>query len=408
MDSSIDASADVLIVGAGPAGSATAALLGRAGVRVIAVDRACFPRDKPCSEFLSPEAVRVLARLGVLDAVERDGGARVAGLRVSGPRGSEMVGEFARTSPAPFCPTGLSVARTILDAHLAGAARAAGARLIERAVVEELLYDRGHVAGAVVRLAGGERATIRARVTVGADGLRSIVARRVTRRTFGAPRRIAFVAHCAEAGPGDGFSRMAVGRESYAGVNPLGGGIANVAVVIPEHRALAARGRATAFFRDELERFATLRERVDPRELARRVLVTGPFAAWSSDVTGPGFALVGDAADFFDPFTGDGICAALRGAEFLAAELPAALAEPGLVGSGRLAGYRALRRRAFAGKWAIERLIGFGMWAPRLFDRAVSRLAHRPALADALVGATGEYVPAREILNPLFLARMIA
>jgi len=394
-------------VGAGPAGSATAALLGGAGLRVVVVDRARFPRDKPCSEFLSPEAVRILARLGVLDAIEREGGTRVAGLRIDGPRGSAMVGRFAHTLPAPFRPTGLSVSRTILDAHVLGAARAAGATVLERAAAEDLLYDRGHVAGAVVRLAGGERTTIRARVTVGADGLRSLVARRVTHRTFGAPRRIAFVAHCAHVGEGDGYARMCVSREGYAGVNPLGGGIANVAVVVPERRAGDARGRAGPFFVDELARFAPIRDRVDPGRLARDVLVTGPFAAWSSEVTGPGFALVGDAADFFDPFTGDGICAALRGAEMLAGELPEALAEPGLVGSARLAGYRALRRRTFAGKWAIERLIGFGMWAPRLFDRAVSRLARRPAMADTLVGATGEYVPARDVLNPLFLARMI-
>ena len=408
MGSSIGASADVLIVGAGPAGSATAALLGRAGIRVIAVDRARFPRDKPCSEFMSPEAVRVLARLGVLDAIERAGGTQIAGLRIGGARGSAMTGVFARTTPAPFRPTGLSVARTILDAHILGAARDAGATVIERAAVEELLYDCGHVAGAVVRLEDGERVSIRARITVGADGLRSVVARRVSRRAFGTPRRIAFVAHCVDRGGHDGYASMYVGRDSYAGLNPIGHGVANVAVVVPERRASAARGRAAAFLADELERFPEIQERIHPLRLVRKVMVTGPFAAWSSDVTGPGFALVGDAADFFDPFTGDGICAALRGAEMLAAEIPGALELPGPVGSARLAGYRVARRRHFVGKWAIERLIGFGMWAPRLFDRAVARLGQRPAMADTLIGATGEYVPARQVLNPAFLARMFA
>jgi flavin-dependent dehydrogenase len=139
----------------------------------------------------------------------------------------------------------------------------------------------------------------------------------------------------------------------------------------------------------------------------RRVLVTGPFAAWSGRVTAPGAALVGDAADFFDPFTGEGICSALRGAEMLAVAAAAALAGGGPVPDARLAPYRRARRRAFAGKWAVERLIGYGMRFPRLFDRAVARLGRRPGMADTMIGVTGDFVPARAVLNPAFLARMV-
>src|SRR5436190_795934 len=80
---------------------------------------------------------------------------------------------------------------------LVNAARAAGAELWERAAVEELLYDGGAVAGVVVRDSDGRRHAIRARLTVGADGLRSVVARRIGRRRHGRLRRLAFVAHVA-------------------------------------------------------------------------------------------------------------------------------------------------------------------------------------------------------------------
>ena len=60
-----DVAADALVIGAGPAGSASAALLAEAGWRVVAIDRATFPREKPCSEYMNPEAVRMLDRLGV-------------------------------------------------------------------------------------------------------------------------------------------------------------------------------------------------------------------------------------------------------------------------------------------------------------------------------------------------------
>jgi flavin-dependent dehydrogenase len=136
-------------------------------------------------------------------------------------------------------------------------------------------------------------------------------------------------------------------------------------------------------------------------------MVTGPFARRSSRVIADGALLVGDAADFFDPFTGEGICAALRGASLAEAVVARALSKVlGAVPASLLREYAALRRRAFLGKWTVERLIGYGMLAPSLFDRAVERLERR-GLAHTLIGVTGDFVPARAVLNPAFLARMV-
>jgi flavin-dependent dehydrogenase len=134
--------------------------------------------------------------------------------------------------------------------------------------------------------------------------------------------------------------------------------------------------------------------------------VTGPFAARSTAVTAPGALLVGDAAEFFDPFTGEGICSALRGAELVAATAGHALGDARQLDEALLA-YRRLRQRTFAGKWAVERLIGWSMEWPALFDHAVRRIGRRRGMADTLVGVTGELRPARHVLNPLFLARMV-
>jgi len=144
-----------------------------------------------------------------------------------------------------------------------------------------------------------------------------------------------------------------------------------------------------------------------PARMTHASTATGPFAAWSRRVVADGAALVGDAADFFDPFTGEGIYSALRGAELLAESAGAALADGGPITSARLAGYRRSRRRAFAGKWAIERIIGYAMLCPPLFDRAVARIGRRPGMADTLIGVTGDFVPARQVLNPLFFARTL-
>jgi flavin-dependent dehydrogenase len=397
---------DVLVAGAGPAGSATAALLARAGARVALVDRAAFPRDKACSEYMSPEAVRILDRLGVVDSLEAAGAQPLVGTAVTASRGSRLQGEFARAGHPPFRATGLSVARRILDAELVEAAGRAGADVRERTTLEEVLYDRGAVSGAVLRGPDGGSRAVRARLTVGADGLRSVVARRLGRRRHGWLRRVAFVAHLDGVEGLEASAEMHVGTRGYVGLNPLGGGRANVTLVVPAERARAARGRAEAFYLEGLREFPGVSWRVEHSRIARQVMATGPFAAWSGRVTADGAALVGDAADFFDPFTGEGIYCALRGAELLSAAVLRTAAGGGPITASRLAAYRRARRAAFAGKWAVERLVGYAMEFPRLFDRAVGRL-HRRGMAHTFIGVTGDFVPARAVLNPLFLARMV-
>ncbi len=399
-------SVDALVIGAGPAGSASAALLARSGFEVLVADRAQFPRDKACSEYLSPEAVRVLDRLGVVPALENAGAQPLEGTIVHGPAGARLHGIFGEARPAPFRPTGLSVARRVLDAALVRAASAAGAGVLERTRFEDLVYDGGAVAGAVVHGPRGRR-VIRARLVIGADGLRSGVAGRLGARSRGRLRRVAFVAHV---GGVPGLARSAemhVGPRGYVGLNPIGGDVANVALVVPASAAAGARGRAAEFFFEALQLFPGVRGRVDQRRVVRPVLATGPFAARARRVTADGALLVGDAADFFDPFTGEGICSALRGGELVATHAGAALAERGPPTDRRLGAYRRARIRAFAGKWAVERLIGYGMLWPRLFDHAVARIGRRPRMAHTLIGVTGDFVPARAALNPLFLARLL-
>jgi flavin-dependent dehydrogenase len=192
----------------------------------------------------------------------------------------------------------------------------------------------------------------------------------------------------------------------------VGGGVTTVALVLP---LAAARQRAATLrdgFGHELERFPGLRGRFEGAQLVRAVLATGPFAQWSRHAVAPGGGalLVGDAADFFDPFTGQGLYSALRGAELAATTLREALATVprGPLPEAALAPYMAARRRAFAGKWILERLIGVGVGWPWLARYVVRRLARVPELADLLVGATGNFVPARAVLAPSTLARLIA
>jgi len=381
---------DVVVVGAGPAGSATALLLARAGATVLMLDRARFPREKPCSEYLSPESSRVLARLGVLEAVAAAAPARLTGMKVVAPSGAAVVGRFENFSYA--------LPRTRFDTILRDAAESGGVEVRERVKVEEVLYDRGAVAGVVARdTSSGTRDAYRARVVVGADGLRSIVARRLGKVHRIGPRRLAFTAHVADVADVQDLGEMHVGRPGYVGFGPIGDGVTTVALVVPHREAR----RGERFFA-ELDRFPAIRGRFDPRRIVRPVMATGPFARWSRRAAAPGAVLVGDAADFFDPFTGQGIYSALRGAELAAAAIT-----DRLVTGASLRQYARARRREFTGKWLLERMIGIAVGWPALIERVVGRLIRRPELADLLVRATGNCIPARAALAPAVLAGLV-
>jgi len=283
----------------------------------------------------------------------------------------------------------------------------------EGVTVQDVVFEGRAVAGVVGRSGNGERETAKARVVVGADGLRSVVARRLGLARTSLPRRIAFTAHVADVAGVDEMGELHVSERGYVGLGPIGGGITTVALVVP--LAALHRGRGGTSFRAsffaELERFPGLAGRFDARRLVRDVLATGPFARRSrrSVANGGGALLVGDAADFFDPFTGQGIYSALAGAELAAACLLPAFArgvsEP--IPAANLQPYTRARRREFAGKWLFERLIGLGVGWPALTNRVVGGLARRPDLADLVVGAAGNIVPARRALAPGVLAQLL-
>src|SRR5262245_18533111 len=110
---------DVIVVGAGPAGAATALLLAERGLAVTVLDRARSPRTKICGEYLSPEGTRILDRLRVLKAVDAAGAPTLAGMRLTGPYGRVLEGRYRAIGPwRPHREGALAVSRTILDAAL--------------------------------------------------------------------------------------------------------------------------------------------------------------------------------------------------------------------------------------------------------------------------------------------------
>lgn len=393
--------ADVIVVGAGPAGSATASFLAARGADVLLLDRAHFPRDKVCAEYLSPEASRVLDAMGVLDKVEAAGGAQLRGMLVRAPSGESFRGHFAGSHRfRGFRDSGLALRRTILDTILLDHARSVGARVMEGVRAVDVVIEAGRAAGVVVADADGSRRALQSRFLVGADGLRSIVSRRLgLARRSRWPARVALVGHYTGVAGMSEVGEMHVDDHGYLGLAPVGNGVVNVAVVVPVSRAKEIAGARSEFLEEWIDDRPHLRERFAGARQVNEVRATGPFASAVRRAWSPGAAVVGDAADFFDPFTGEGIYAALRGGEMLGGFLRAALSAPSQQADVHLAAYERARRKEFAGKWKLERLVGTAVAFPRIMNRAVHVLSRRRELADLFVGAAGDFVPPSEVLR---------
>jgi len=376
-------------------------------VDVLVLDRAKFPRDKTCAEYLSPQASRVLSDMNVLDEIERSSPAHLAGMRVRAPNGQIADGEFASAHGyRGFRDHGLAVRRTILDAIVLGGARAAGARVEELVRVTDLAKDHtGRVTGVTVIGPDGSAKTMTSSYVIGADGLRSVIGRRLglTRASRIFPKRLALVAHYRGVRDVGALGEMHVDYDGYFGIVDVGRGLTNVAVVVPMSRAREIGEGRTEFFEQWIASRPHLAERFVGAERVTPVRATGPFASVSRRAWAPGAALVGDAADFFDPFTGEGIYAALRGGELLAPFIAEALRGATRDENRALAGYEAARRSEFGGKWKLERIVGMAIAYPYFLNNAAKALCRRKELADLLVGVAGDFIPTKVVLNPRFL-----
>jgi flavin-dependent dehydrogenase len=375
------------------------------------LDRARFPRDKVCAEYLSPQASRILSAMGALQTIEAAGATQLSGMKVRAPNGREILGHFAAQHGfRGFRDRGLGVRRTILDATLVECARRAGVQVLERMHVTDVVRDaRGEVIGVQVRDASGVTQTMGAALVIGADGLRSVVGRRLDlmRRTWW-PKRIALVAHYRGLPGVSDIGEMHVEADGYVGIADVGHGVTNVAVVVPASQTDGLSGDSGAFFERWVMRRPHLAERFAMAERVSEVRVTGPFATAARQAWAPGAALVGDAADFFDPFTGEGVYTALRGGELLAPLAADYVRSPrAAVRAAALPEYERARRREFAGKWMVERLIAAFVATPPLINHAARALSRRAEMADLLIGVAGDFVPAREVLRFGYLARLL-
>jgi geranylgeranyl reductase family protein len=299
---------DVLVVGAGPAGSATAAWCARYGLDVLLVDAEQFPRDKPCGDGLTPRAIAELQALGLSEWLE--GRARNFGLRAAG-FGQELYLPWPGGNLPDF---GGAAPRLELDDAIRTVALESGAKAIEGHRATDVVIENGQVRGVVFATAAKETVTITCRRLVVADGARSQLGRMLGREwhrstAYGVAARAYIKSHRSD----DPWisSHLELRGEThellsgYGWIFPLGDGEVNIGV----GTLATAKNPADVNLRSLLTHYASQQRETWELEGDVRAPWSAllPMGGAVSGVAGPNWVLVGDAAGCVNPLNGEGI-----------------------------------------------------------------------------------------------------
>ncbi len=395
---------DAIVVGAGPAGCTAATLLARQGLRVVLLEKSAALPAKVCGEYLSPGCLRILETTGALQPL-RDAGARpLFGMVIHTAAGRRLRAIYPGGGDLPVY--GLAIRRDQLDPMLLDLAIQAGADYTSNFQVSDLIWEGDRVVGVRGRYRGGITA-LRGRLIIGADGRNSVVARRL-----GAVRRhpwldkVALVGYVAGATRAGDVGEIFLGRDRYCILNPIAPDLTNIGLVI-NRREFHGPADPTGFLREAGTTLNGLRDRLARAQLVAPVRCLGPLAHYATRLTAPGALLVGDAAGFLDPFTGEGIHAALRSAE-LAAQHALPQLRSSSEGHPDVREYPAAWLRERRAKWRLCTLLQHAIRRPLLAEWLVSRLSRRPDLTPLFMAAVGDLVPAQDLKPARLLARLVA
>jgi geranylgeranyl reductase family protein len=378
--------ADVIVVGAGPAGSTTAFYLAQAGLDVLMLEKSTFPREKVCGDGLTPRGVRALVAMGI-SVSEQDGWVRNKGLRVIGA-GKRLELPWPELSSYPGY--GLVRPRTDLDQMLARRAQQAGARLLEGVTVTgPVLGERtGRITGVVAKEAGGER-TYRARVIVAADGNSSRLSVAMgLRKRDDRPLGVAVRTYYTSPRHDDDYleswldlwdgDRLLPG---YGWIFGMGDGTSNVGLGLLNTSAAFGHTDYHALLRKWLEGMPgewgfTEENRTQPIRGAAL-----PMGFNRTPHYYHGLLLAGDAGGMVNPFNGEGIAYAMESGEILARTIAQALARARRTETERvLAGYPRALSEAYGGYYSVGRVFVKAIGRPELMRFATKHAMSRPAL----------------------------
>ena len=372
---------DVIIAGAGPAGSSAAIHLARLGLDVLLVEQKKFPRPKLCGEFISPECEQHFEKLGVADAMSLSAPSKISETVFYSTRGQHL------TVPSSWFggSAALGLSRAVMDDVLLRRAQACGVTILEGATINEPILNHNKVLGVRLKLDGKER-EYRAPINLDATGRARILTRKLnTQERRSKPKLIAFKVHLRNTRVAPNACEIYFYPDGYGGLSTIEGGLSNLCFIISAEQVKRHHSDPETVVHEALMKNRRAAHTLEHAQ-AESEWLSASWERFGRQRPSPakGLLAIGDSAAFIDPFTGSGMLMAFESGE-LAAEV--IIRERGNLETLE-SEYTAAYLRKFNSRLRICGLLRRAAFKPRLAGLGIAIFGASTQLKSKIVRAT--------------------
>ena len=357
---------DVIIAGAGPAGSSAAIYLATGGLKVLLVEQKKFPRPKLCGEFISPECQDHFQKLGVARAIVCSEPASITETVFYSTRGHRVTVPSSWFGPR----VALGLSRAVMDDVLLQRAAEAGVTIIENANVVGPRITGDSVSGLKIKV-GSEEQEFQAPLTIDATGRARILARKVNQSYKQKPKLVAFKAHFQNTRVAPGACEIYFYPGGYGGLSSVEGGASNLCFIAGAEQVKRCHSNPERVVREFVMKNPRAHHTLDPARTSSQWL----SASWEHfgrqrPAPAKGLLAIGDSAAFIDPFTGSGMLMAFESGELAAETILFHRTE--LAGASLAADYTERYRNKFGSRLRICGLLRRAAFNSRLTELGVT------------------------------------
>ena len=400
---------DVIIVGAGPAGTTAALYAHQLGLNCILLDKAVFPRDKICGDALSGKSVRIMRELNLLDEVEKLEGSEINRITFGSPSNKQFDINLQGTKNKDQITKGFVIPREIFDNYMFEKADAV-TETRQGFSVKDLIIENDHVIGVIGKTKNGDEEEIRAPIVMGCDGSNSIVARKLGLYVMNMENTSVAVRCYYEGVKGltDQIELHYVKEVNpgYFWLFPAGEGKANIGIGLSKSD-MKKEKRTLRQIMDEVTQTEYFKERFsDAKQLERPVGWNLPLGSIHRKNHGNGFMLLGDAAGLIDPFTGEGIGNAMVSGQY-AMEIAAKCKKTGNFSESALAEYDVLLWEEVGKELRTSTKLQSLAQSKFLLNFVINRASRNEEVQNIISGMLSHEIPKDELSSPLFYFKIL-
>ena len=401
---------DIIIIGAGPAGSAAALFAEKHGLKALLLEKEIYPRDKICGDAISGKSMNVLKELGLLEEARKLPGSVIDSFAFGSPAG-KVIEIALNPDKGDDEPKGLVIQRKVFDPFLFEYAKKAAAETLEGFQVNDIIKENEKVCGVIGKNKDGLEQRFYGKIIIGADGYQSIVARKtgIYNRD---PKHwvVALRQYYKNVETKEGVIEIHFVDEiipGYFWIFPMNDGIVNVGIGMLYEAIKKDNINLKNEMKDIIQNNPLFRERFEGAEALEEPKGWNlPVGSMRRKISGNGFMLLGDAAGLIDPFSGEGIGNALYSAK-IAVEQAQKAVETDNFGAEFLKHYEDILWKKIGGELRLSTKLQKLGRKKALLNLVINKAHKNSEINQLLTDIITGKLPKTKLINPMFYMKIL-